>query len=319
MRSWVNPGWVLAASSLLGAATCSKNQSEPVRAGSPADAPAKGASNAPPPMARGDGLTAKDLVTVDLGGLSPSQTELFLAVANDENCPCDCPMTFAACLADAHRCPAARVMASVILRDIHDGIPPDMLRAEMAEAFSGGYSAPPRKIALDGYGSLGPATAPLTVVEFSDFECPHCRDAAPVIKALIKKFPGEVRVVFKHFPLNLHVMARDAAVATEAANRQGKFWEMHDKVFENQDHLSQDTLKDLARQIGLDLKQYEKDVTDPVLAARVEASRKEGEVLGINSTPTVFVNGRRFGLRRTLENFEARFEMERLRGQQKCN
>jgi predicted DsbA family dithiol-disulfide isomerase len=93
---------------------------------------------------------------------------------------------------------------------------------------------------------------------------------------------------------------------------------MHDKVFENQENLSADMLHTLARQLGLDIKRFDKDRADPSIAGRVEASRKEAETLGIDSTPTVYVNGRKFGLRRTLENFEARFAMERTRGQGSC-
>ncbi len=318
MRGFV-PGLVLVGSVLLGAATCSNNNARPKDGSGTTPQPAP--LTAPPPAPTAPAAAAVAVRTfpkADLTGLNDRQKDLFAAVANDEFCPCDCPMTLAACLQADAKCPAATIMAEIIARDIRDGMPPDILKEQLAEAFSGGYSAPPKELVLDGYGSKGPTNAPITVVEYSDFECPHCRDAAPILKALVAKFPGEVRLVFKHFPLSGHVMARDAAVAVEAAGRQNKFWEMHDRVFENQESLSAELIRTLAKQIGLDLKRFEKDREDPTLAGRVEASRKEGETLQIDSTPTVFVNGRRFGLRRTVENFESRFAMERVRGQGSC-
>ncbi|MEW5851826.1 MAG: thioredoxin domain-containing protein [Myxococcota bacterium] len=317
MRHWLNPGWVLAASALLGAATCSNSrQSAP-----PDPAPAPAAVATPgkaAPTAPTGGAAVRTFAQVDLGELDDRQRELFIQVANDEFCPCDCPVTLAACLQADSKCPAAPLMAQMIVRDIKAGMPEDILREQLTEAFSGGYNAPPKNLVLDGYATLGPASAPITIVEYSDFECPHCRDTAPTLKALVKKYPGEVRLIYKHFPLSGHPAAKDAAVAVEAAGRQGKFWEMHDKVFENQEHLSQETLRTLARQLGLDMKRFEADLGDPSLLGRVEASRKEGEALGIQSTPTVYVNGRRFGLRRSMENFESRLAMERVRGQGSC-
>jgi protein-disulfide isomerase len=311
---WLHPGWVVVTCALLGAATCSNNNKAPDK---PAATPAPLVPPAGTPPPRAD-TSIKAFPQADLTGLTQGQKDLFVAVANDEFCPCDCPKTLAACLQADAKCPAAPLMADIILRDIRDGMPADMLKEEVGSAFSGGYSAPAKTLVLDGYGSRGPASAPITIVEYSDFECPHCKDAGPLLKALVQKFPSEVRLVFKHFPLSGHVMARDAAVAVEAAGRQGKFWEMHDKVFENQENLGADMLHTLARQVGLDIKRFDKDREDPSLAGKVEASRKEGEALGIDSTPTVYVNGRKFGLRRTMENFEARFSMERVRGQGSC-
>jgi len=322
MQSRVHPLWVLVASALLGAATCSnsngKAAADPAKplTSTPTAAPA-GKQAAPPPTPAAPAITT--FPKADLAGLTDKQKALFAAVANDEFCPCDCPVTLAACLQDKSNCPAAPLMAEAITRSIRLGMPADMLREEVTEGFSGGYSAKKNNLIMDGYGAQGPASAPIVIVEYSDFECPHCAEAAPLLKSLVKKYPGEVRLVFKHFPLSGHVMAKDAAVAVEAAGRQGRFWEMHDKVFANQLTLSPESIRALARGIGLDMKRFEADIVDPTLAGRVEASRKEGETLGINSTPSVFVNGRRFGLHRSEDNFDTRIRMERVRGQGSCN
>jgi protein-disulfide isomerase len=254
----------------------------------------------------------------NLAGLDAAGLALFSALADEEFCPCDCPVTLAACLQEGVDCPAAPLVAQVLARDIRDGASPEDLRRQAAEAFSGGYSAPPRPMTLTGYASLGPAGAPVTLVVYSDFQCPHCRLASAGLKEVVKEHPGEVRVVFKHFPLMGHSASKDAAVAAEAAGRQGRFWEMHDLLFEHQASLNRQTIRGLARQVGLDMKRFDADLTDPSLAGRVEASRKEAEALGISSTPTVFVNGRAFGLRRTKENYHSRIAMERVRGQGRC-
>ncbi len=139
----------------------------------------------------------------------------------------------------------------------------------------------------------GPADAPVALVEYGDFECPYCREAHRELRAVMKT--GRVRLVFRHFPISeIHARAEPAAVAAEAAARQGRFWEMHDRLFDHQHRLADDDLLEHARVLGLDLNRFRSDLADGDLGRRVRKVRAAGERSGVTGTPTFFVDGRRF-------------------------
>jgi protein-disulfide isomerase len=138
----------------------------------------------------------------------------------------------------------------------------------------------------------GPAEAPVTLVEYGDFQCPYCGDAYPVVHELVERFGESLRFVFRHMPLDdLHPRASAAARAAEAAGAQGRFWEMHDRLFEHQLELSDADLGRHAEAIGLDLERFERDLGDPGLEARIYGDLRSGTGSGVPSTPRFFVNG----------------------------
>jgi protein-disulfide isomerase len=143
----------------------------------------------------------------------------------------------------------------------------------------------------------GPADAPLTLVEYGDFECPFCGRATGVVKELRKRFGDDLRYVFRHLPLaDVHPHAEDAALAAEAADKQGRFWEMHDVLFAHQDALEHEDLLAHAREAGLDVDQFERDMAAGRLAARVREDVESAEASGARGTPTFFVgSGRHVG------------------------
>ena len=152
----------------------------------------------------------------------------------------------------------------------------------------------PRKIDIEDRPVWGNPRAPVTVVVFADFQCPHCRAEAPVLRAAVDKFSGRAKLVFKHFPLRMHPEAKQAAIAAEAARKQGKFWEMHDLLFANQEDLSDEKILALARKLGLDMAKFEADFRSEAARKRVEEDRAEGDKLEIAGTPTIYVNGREY-------------------------
>ena len=141
----------------------------------------------------------------------------------------------------------------------------------------------------------GNINAPITLVEYGDYECPHCGAAYPVIKQIQKKLGKQLRFVFRNFPLsNIHPSAEIAAEASEAAAAQGKFWEMHDAIYENQNSLSEEMLFDLAENFGLDMKIFKKDLETKKYKSKVRKDFMSGVKSGVNGTPTLFINGERF-------------------------
>jgi protein-disulfide isomerase len=140
----------------------------------------------------------------------------------------------------------------------------------------------------------GDPKAVVTIEEFSDFQCPFCGRAVATLNKLLAAHPGKVRLVFRHFPVaESHPKAMLAHVATLAAARQGRFWEMHDLVFENMRRVSYSDLLDYAGRLKLDLKAFEADLRDPSLEALVRRDFNEGLSRQVRATPTFFINGRK--------------------------
>ena len=172
-------------------------------------------------------------------------------------------------------------------------------------------SGPAQQIDLEHAPTRGPATAPVSLVEFSDFECPYCAEAAPIVKQLLAAYPAEVRFAFKHYPLPMHKESPLAHEAALAAGEQGKFWEMHDALFaetagtDTAVHAAQEarlgtvesapfTRDDLiakARQLNLDVPRFTQDLDSHRFKPQVDADRQEGNRLGVDGTPFFFING----------------------------
>ncbi len=143
--------------------------------------------------------------------------------------------------------------------------------------------------------SQGPENAPLTLVEYGDYQCPYCRAAYPVVKEVQKALGKKLRFVFRNFPLtNAHPYALVAAEAAEAAALQGKFWEMHDIIYENQGMLEPEALLVWAREVGLDLAKFEAAIRKGDITKRIKEDRMSGISSGVNGTPCFFINGTRY-------------------------
>ncbi|WP_426751600.1 DsbA family protein [Myxococcus sp. Y35] len=142
--------------------------------------------------------------------------------------------------------------------------------------------------------SFGPATAKVTIVEWSDFECPFCSRVGPTLAKIKETYAKDVRVVFRHQPLPFHPNAKLAAEASHAAHEQGKFWEYHDKLFANQKALDRASLEKYAQELGLNVAKFKAALDQGKFKAKVEADSAAGNALGANGTPTFFINGREF-------------------------
>ena len=142
---------------------------------------------------------------------------------------------------------------------------------------------------------IGPRDAPITMVEYGDFECPFCRQSHLVVKEILDQLGDSLRFVFRHFPLTMaHPHAQSAAEAAEAAGAQGRFWEMHDVLFENQDALQHDELIEYAQAADVNPIDVADDLASDAMRERVRRDFRSGVRSGVNGTPTFFVNGRRF-------------------------
>ena len=166
-----------------------------------------------------------------------------------------------------------------------------------------------QQINVAGSPFKGTADAPVTIALFTDFQCPYCARIVPLLNQVLEKNQGKVKLVFKNFPLNTHQFARKAAAAALAAGKQGKFWELHDRLFQNYNRLNDQVVQEQAQQLGLDMQKFEKDVNDPQIAQAINQDLQEGAKAGVRGTPTIYVNGAL--LRNSnLEGFQAAIDKE---------
>jgi protein-disulfide isomerase len=152
---------------------------------------------------------------------------------------------------------------------------------------------PVMNITTDDQPVKGGASAPVTIIEFTDYECPSCAKTQPVIEEIAHQYGDKVKLVARDFPLDQHAHARKAAEAAEAAREQGKYWEYVALLFKNQNALEVTKLKEYATQVGLDRVKFDQALDSGKFADKVQRDLREGYKIGINSTPTVFINGKR--------------------------
>ena len=148
-------------------------------------------------------------------------------------------------------------------------------------------------IDVSGSPFKGPEDAPVVLTIFDDFECPYCARLVPVLDQVVKQYPEAVKLVFKHFPLRNHKHALKAAMASMAAEKQGKFWEFHDLLFANYNQLSDEKIEEIARALNLDMERFQTDMQDPALMNKLRQDMMQAVNAGVRGTPTLFVNGKR--------------------------
>ena len=172
-----------------------------------------------------------------------------------------------------------------------------LLRGELSDVTKDPLADNRAKLELKDAPSTGDSNAPITMVEFADFQCPVCRNLHDALRPILTSYP-QVRLVFKDFPLEMHPWARSAAIAGRCAYNQDPkaFWKMYDLIYDNQELISAENsyakLLDFASQAGLDADTFKACLSSPEAAAAIEASRANGTAMQVNSTPTLFINGR---------------------------
>lgn len=230
------------------------------------------------------------LAGVDTASLSAREHVEWSGYVSELLAPCpDVAVPIAQCVSEKRDCAACLPAAKFLLRQVQAGAP----KEQVSELFAMRFDPKMVKtIVLGDSPAKGSDNPSLTIVEFADFECSACAMAHPLIEALYQKYAKKMRVVYKHFPLSVHPNAKLAAHAAYAAQKQGAFWKMHKTLFENQDRLTEPDLVGFATEIGLDVDRFKKDLHSDETKERVEREMKQGESLGVDATPTIFINGR---------------------------
>ncbi|HEV8336941.1 MAG TPA: thioredoxin domain-containing protein [Candidatus Polarisedimenticolia bacterium] len=226
---------------------------------------------------------------------------------------------------DPH-CGKSLPLAQQVVQDVKAGKDRSTVQSNLAASLAKLAAAPPspapgaqedpnKVYKIDTLGSpvRGPKSAKVTIVLFSDYQCPYCARVEPLLKQVLDAYPKQVKLVFKQYPLSFHQNARPAALASLAAMKQGKFWEMHDKIFENQASMAdaQGKLRfsEFAKQIGLNVPLFEKTMKDPALEQIIAKDLRDGADAAVTGTPSLYLNGRKVN-DRSLEGFKRMIDAE---------
>jgi len=224
---------------------------------------------------------------------APAKKEL-AQVLMDEFDYCGRPLTLFASLKKGDACKHTRRLVGWAAQQTAEGMPAQEILVELAK-YNGSFTDKRAAFKVDPRQCVGPADAKVTLVEFSDFECPYCAMARPLLEALVKKKPF-VRFCDVPFPLSGHPHSQLTGHAALFARDHGKFWQMHDALFDHQTSLNDDVVKGLANGMGLDGEALLKAYKEKRYEAELKANKAMGEAAGVDSTPSIFINGRKLAL-----------------------
>jgi protein-disulfide isomerase len=260
------------------------------------------------------GLLAAEVITstsqvkeIDFAGLTDQQKKIALKLMNENSCNCGCKMNIAECRLRDSSCRRSLIFARTIVDALREG----KGEAEVARVLKAKTDTFVEAKLPDDTGVVynidtasspvrGPKSAPISIIEFSDFQCPFCAGVQEILEKVLKAFPKDVKLVFKQYPLNIHQYARQAALAALAAHSQGKFWELHDKLFQNFSAINEENIKKWAKEIGLSMADFEKTMQSGKYEGVLQKDIADGAAAKVVGTPSIFVNGKRIHER----NFE---------------
>ena len=229
---------------------------------------------------------------VDTTDFTPREKHEFSQYVAELPSPCAAvAVPVGQCVAEQRPCPACTAAARAIAKAVRDGMTSEQVRGLYKARFD---ATSARSVPIEGSPTRGPEGATVVLVEFADFECPFCQKLAPELDRMWEARKDKVLFVYKFLPLSMHPHGEIAARAAIAAGMQGKFWEMHHKLFANGQHLEEGDLDAYATSLGLDLPRFHADMQAPAVKARIDADRQLAEKLGVKGTPTIFVDGHEY-------------------------
>jgi protein-disulfide isomerase len=266
-------------------AACSKNSSD-ARA---ATGTTPGAQPVAAPAAPSDDNTPPP--GIDLSPLDEFERKVFFRVLNKEPSACGKAHSLAVSLKTDPSCRKSFYAARYIVKLVDSGYTDSEVSEKLQKRFRNGAR---KNIDVANAPMKGNDAARVTLIEFVDYECPHCKRVQPVMRQALEEFKNDIRIYFKHYPLPSHPNARLAAEAAVAAQKQGKFWPYNDGVWAHAEGLTPAVLEQIAKDSGLDVEKWRKDLDSDEVRFKVQKDRSDGEALSIQATPTIYLNGREY-------------------------
>ena len=246
------------------------------------------------------------LIGVDPKGLDADEKGDLVSLMKEGVCPCDPKSSMYDCI-QAKKCDKALELAKFGADKYREGLGEDQVRQAVVQKYFDDnvtfdffdLKDAPRK---------GAAKGRVTMVEFADFECPHCALLAKLMPEVLKAYPNDVTLYFKNYPLPFHQFAEPAARACFAAGKQGKYWQMNELVFSNQTTLAAEKFGEYANELGLNASKFKADMESAEAHAYVDRDKAEGQKAQINGTPTLYINGKLYYGEKTVEAIKAQLD-----------
>ncbi len=259
----------------------------------------------------GGSVRGANLPGVDASNLTPRERRLWYGFTQELLAPCpEVAVSLAQCIKEQRPCDFCLPAAEFLVRQVRAGLPPTEVFQLYEARFDPGKV---RTVVVAGSEPLGPASAAVTVVEWADFQCPACGAFSEALYDLREQHADDVRLVFKHFRVRFHPQGKLSCRAAFAALQLGKFWPMHRLLYAYPDRLAETDLISYAGQLELDIDRFTKDLHSEQSRLQVEKEKRQGSGLGVDRTPTIFVNGRRVPLEHfadPLDELEAWIKLE---------
>jgi len=257
--------------------------------------------------------TSDTLGNVDISDLTPVQKKAVLKLLREQDCSCRCGMKAAECILKDPNCSYSRALAKIAIQGVKDGkslIEISKLMDASPKAHRPKLLEDPVKIPVAGAPVRGPEDARITLVEFSDFECPFCSAAVKQVDMIMAAYPKDIKLIYKQYPLSMHPHAEMAAEASLAAREQGKFWEMYELLFKNYRRLSSSSILAMAKQLGLDMDKFKADLDSGKYKAVIAKDMADGDAAGVYGTPAFYINGKQYNGELTLAALKPIFAAE---------
>jgi protein-disulfide isomerase len=246
---------------------------------------------------KGDNEVTKEQVEISLEGvdtsaLTPRERREWSGHVVKLVPPCsNAGASVASCITEKKTCAACLPAAKHVLKSVRDGLTDEQIDKSYKNRFD---PSKVKDVRLEDSPSKGVSNAALTVVEFADFECPHCAQMMPIMEKAFQAYAGNANFSYKFLPMPMHMHGEISSRAGFAASRQGKFWEMSEKMFKNQAHLEETNLLDYAKELGLDVQKFKADMVGSEATSRLAKDKKLADDLDVKGTPTIYINGRLF-------------------------
>ena len=289
-------------------ATCKGGESPPPAETPPPEAKPEATVKAPPVV---------EIESIDMALIPPNSRGDVVRILNETFAYCGCARSVASCLANKEQCTcpnASQRVADFVVNQFQNGAAAEDVESQLIDGFSEGYNSKPNELDATGQPVKGAEDAKVVIAEFADFRCPHCAAAFEVLERVVAQ-RDDVKVNYYYFPLSGNGEASlQAAEAAEEAREQGKFWQMASVIYRNQLALTVEDLLKYGAQAGLDVPKLAAALDAKKHRKTVLADKRIGERLGVSSTPSIYVNGRTYGLVRTPAVFNMRIDMELGRG-----
>jgi len=255
----------------------------------------------------------------DLFSLSKDEQAIYHDVIGEEFCACNSPLTIRGCLELKPDCQTAKELSRLAVKKILSAPRREGVLAFLSTSILGPFCEKPIVIDTTQAPQKGKKSAPLTLIEFADFRCSHCRQAAPLIKQSLAKYEKDLRFIFMPFPVQNHPHSVLAAEAVLAADAQGKFWPMYDALFKYPDiNFELPVLETIAMTAGVNLQRFRTELAGKKQSVRLQSLKKIGEAIGVEGTPRFYLNGRPFDFMPPLLTLEDGIALEQSRYHGKC-